>query len=108
MRIEVSGSELEGRPGLQGYVEQRLVSTLGHLTRYVDCVTLRGETVDLRPLKGAFRCQILARLALGRELVEEEVDGDLCAAIDRAAEGLARDVEYVTSRLPPGGDLRCA
>jgi ribosome-associated translation inhibitor RaiA len=108
MRIEVSGHELEGRPGLQTYVEQRLVSILGHLTRHVDCVTLRGETVDLRPLKGAFRCQILARLALGRELVEEEVDADLCAAIDRAAEALARDVEYVTSRLPPGGNLRCA
>jgi len=108
MRIEVSGCELEGRPGLRTYVEQRLLSTLGHLTRHVDCITLRGETVDLRPLKGAFRCQILARLALGRELVEEEVDADLCTAIDRAAEALARDVDYVTSRVPSGGDLRCA
>ena len=108
MRIEVSGSELEATSGLRAYAERRLSSTLGDLTRHVDCITLRGETVDLRPLKRAFRCRILARLAHGRELVQDEVDDDLYVAIDRAAEGLARDIEYIESRLPPGGDLRCA
>ena len=108
LRISLSGHELEGRPELLEYVEQRLFSTLGHLTRAIECVAVRGKRVDQGPFEGAFRCQIVARLVRGRDVAEEETGGDVYSAIDRAAEALARDVEYLEWRLPPGEALRCA
>jgi ribosome-associated translation inhibitor RaiA len=97
MRIDVGGSELEGRPALRAHVEQRVLSTVGRFACHLESISARGEPVDMRPLKGAFGCQIVARLRGGRELVEEVVANDLCTAIDRAVEALADSVE---SRLP--------
>jgi ribosome-associated translation inhibitor RaiA len=108
MRVETTGPVFESRHELQGYVERRLLSALGHLARHVDHVAVRGDVVERRLLKGGVRCRIVARLVCGRELVEEEVDNDPHLTIDRAAEALARDVDYVESLLPPGGGLRCA
>jgi ribosome-associated translation inhibitor RaiA len=108
MRVGLNGRELRGRPELRAYVEQRLLSTLGHLTRHVDCVAVIAESIGEGPKRGALRCRLWARLLRGQQLREEQTDVDLYAAIDRLAETLARDVEYVESRLPPGEALRCA
>ena len=54
MRVAVIGSALLGRRELRTYVEQRLLSTLGHLTRHVDCVAVQGERIEAGPSKA--RC----------------------------------------------------
>ena len=108
MYIAICGHELEAKPGLRIYVERRLLSTLGHLTRAIECIVVRAHRLEQGPLRGATRCQVVARLFRGREVVEEDSDVDQYTAIDRVAEALARDVEYLESRLPPGEALRCA
>jgi hypothetical protein len=84
------------------------LSTLGHLARRVECVAFTGEDVDRGPERSAFRCRVWARLTCGRQVREGVTDVDLYAAIDGAAEALARDVEYLEWRLPPDEALRCA
>jgi ribosome-associated translation inhibitor RaiA len=108
LRIRVRGSWLEGHPEIRDYAEQRVLSTLGHLARRVDCMAFTGDTVDRGPERGAFRCRAWARLTCGRQVREEGTHGDLYAAIDGVCEALARDVEYLEWRLPPGEVLRCA
>jgi ribosome-associated translation inhibitor RaiA len=108
LRIRVRGRWLEGCPGIQEYAEQRALSTLGHLARRVDCLAFTCDIVDRGPERGAFRCHVWARLTCGRQFREERTATDLYAAIDAAAEALARDVEYLEWRLPPGDALRCA
>jgi len=107
-RVRVLGRVPEQRPEIRSYVEQRLLSALGHLARRVECAAVTADQVEMGPLKGAFRCHVWARHLRGRQLREERIDADLYDAIDQAAEALARDVEYVESRLPTGEALRCA
>ena len=102
MRVAVNGDAFVTRPELRTYVEQRLLSTLGHLTRRVDCMAVAGERIELGPSKGEFRCRGWARLLSGRQVRQEQEDADLYAAVDRVAEELARAVECLESRLPPG------
>jgi ribosome-associated translation inhibitor RaiA len=108
LRIRVRGLGLEDRPEIRDYVEKRALSVLGHLARHVECMAFTGDTVDRGPERGAFRCRVWAQLTCGRQVREDATDADLYAAIDRAAEALARDIEYLEWRLPPGEVLRCA
>jgi ribosome-associated translation inhibitor RaiA len=108
LRIRVRGPGFEDRSEIRDYVEQRALSALGHLARRVECIAFTGDTVDRGPERGAFRCRVWGRLTCGRQVREEGTDAELYAAIDRAAEALARDVEFVEWRPPPGGVPRCA
>lgn len=108
LRVRVRGRALEGRREVLAYAEQRALAALDHLARRIECVAITVDTVDRGPETGTFLCHIWARLKSGRQLREECRDPDLHGAIDAAAESLARDVEYLESRWPPGKDLRCA
>jgi hypothetical protein len=108
LRIRVRAHGLHDRPEIRDYAEQRALSVLGHLVRRVECMAFTGDTVDRGPETGAFRCRVWARLTCGRQVREDATDPDLYAAVDRAAEALARDIEYLEWRLPPGEVLRCA
>lgn len=108
MRVAVSGPAFARRPELESYVELRLLSALGYLARRVERVAVRGDTIDVGPSRGAIQCRVWARLFDGRQLRETQLNVDPYQAIDGATEALARDVEYVESRLPPGEAHRCA
>jgi ribosome-associated translation inhibitor RaiA len=102
MRVAVNGGAFVSRPEQRTYVEQRLLSALGYLSRRVDCMAVSGERIELGPSRGEFRCRGWARLLSGRQVRQEQKDADLYAAVDRVAEELARAVECLESRLPPG------
>jgi ribosome-associated translation inhibitor RaiA len=108
LRIRVRGLGFEDCSEIRNYVEQRALSALGHLARRVECLAFTGDTVDRGPERSAFRCRVWGRLICGRQVREEGTDADLYAAIDRAAEALARDIEYLEWRPPPGGVPRGA
>ena len=108
LRVAVLGPSFARRPEFQSYVELRLLSVLGHLTRRVECVAVRGDSIDVGSFRGAVRCQVWARLLDGRQVRETQVDTDPYQAIDGATEALARDVEFVDSGLPVGEAHRCA
>lgn len=79
------------------YVERRLFSCVGHLER-----TLAGVTVCVSSLPGGgHRCRMLSRPLPWANVVVEEEGSDVYAAIDRAAERLARTIEAVAR--PPMG-----
>lgn len=98
MRLRVVDDGWEGRSEYRTYVERQLIGTLGHLRLHVDRVTVRTGVVDMCPLQDVFRCRMVAKLVAGSELVEDEVDGDVYVATDRAASGLAQGLEQAVAR----------
>lgn len=84
-------------PAVLEYVERRFGFTLGRFADLIDevAVTLRDEN---GPDRGGLdqRCRVELRLAGGRRLFAEALDGVLSAAVDRAA---ARAARRLTSLL---------
>ena len=94
MRIHVRSRGFELTDALRTHAERRLLFALGRFGRRVQSVMLRIDDVN-GPRGGADqRCQIVARLAPWGDVrvEEEELDGDLYGAIDRAADRLERAV----------------
>ena len=92
MRIHVRSRGFELTNALRAYAERRLLFGLGRFGRRLQSVMLRMDDVN-GPRGGADkRCQIVARLAPWGDVRVEELDGDLYAAIDRAADRLDRAV----------------
>jgi len=92
MRIDVRDRGLKVGDGLRNYVGLRLMSVLDHLAGQVEGVTVRLADVDAASGGIGKRCRMLARLTSSREVHVVEADPGLYAAIDRAAERLARGV----------------
>jgi ribosome-associated translation inhibitor RaiA len=92
LRIHVRSRGLELPDELRTHAERRLLFALGRFGRRVQSVMLRIDDVN-GPRGGADkRCHILARLVPWGDVRVEELDRDLCAAIDRAADRLDRAV----------------
>ena len=92
MRIHVRSRGFELTNALRAYAERRLLFALSRFGSRLQSVTLRMDDVN-GPRGGADkRCQIVARLAPWGDVRAEELDGDLYAAIDRAADRLDRAV----------------
>lgn len=90
MRIHVRSRGFELTDALRAHAERRLLFALGRFGRRVVSTTLRLDDVN-GPRGGADkRCQIVAYLAPWGDVRVEELDGDLYAAIDRAADRLGR------------------
>jgi len=86
-------------PNLRGYVEQRLLSWLGHFGRALQAVTVRLE----RRTEGGgprVRCRMVARPLRWATVAVAETDADPYAAIDGCAERLASHLA-----LPRQADL---
>ncbi|MFS8070205.1 MAG: HPF/RaiA family ribosome-associated protein [Byssovorax sp.] len=97
MRIHVRSRGFDLTKALRAHAERRLLFALGRFGRRLQSVMLRMDDVN-GPRGGADkRCQIVARLAPGGDVRVEELDGDLYAAIDRAADRfdhtVAREME---------------
>ena len=98
MRIHVRSRRFELTDALRAHAERRLLFALGRFGRRVQSVMLRMDDVN-GPRGGADqRCQIVARLAPWGDVRVEELDGDLYAAIDRAADRLDRAVAREAER----------
>ena len=92
MRIRVRSRGFELTNALRAHAERRLLFALGRFGIRLQSVMLGMDDVN-GPRGGADkRCQIVARLAPWGDVRVEELDGDLYAAIDRAADRVARAV----------------
>lgn len=116
MRVAIQSSGFEMTNALRLYTEHRLATALGWARGH-----LRKLAVWLSDVNGPRggvdkRCKIQVQLDSGREVIIEEREADLYAAIDRAAEradrAVVRQVErsrqFAHERMPPlleaGGD----
>ena len=98
MRIHVRSRGFELTDALRAHAERRLLFALGRYGGRLQSVLLRIDDVN-GPRGGADkRCQIVARLAPRGDVRVEELDGDLYAAISRAADRLDRAVARETER----------
>lgn len=98
MRTSVRASGFEVSEALRSYVERRLLFALARFGGRIKSVTVRF--VDLNGPRGGVdkRCRMLARLVPRGDVRVEKTDGDLYAAIDRAAERLGQSVAREMAR----------
>jgi ribosome-associated translation inhibitor RaiA len=97
MRIDVRDRGFKADDGLRKYVGLRLMSVLDHLARQVNDVAVSLADVRARDGEVGKRCRMLARFAPSGAARIEQTDSDVYAAIDRAAEQLAREVTAARS-----------
>ena len=92
MRVAIHANGFEMTGALRQYTERRLASALGWARHH-----MRKLAVSLSDISGPRggvdkRCKILVQLESGREVIIDECEADLYAAIDRAAERADRAV----------------
>ncbi len=92
MRVAIHANGFEMTGALREYTERRLASALGWARHH-----MRKLAVSLSDINGPRggvdkRCKILVQLDSGREVIIDECEADLYAAIDRAAERADRAV----------------
>ena len=97
MRLDIRGRHLRLTAALQDHVTRRLRFALGRFDG-----RLRGIAVRLADVNGPRggvdkRCEVHVDVA-GRRITIEELDEDLYAAIDRAAERAGRATERALAR----------
>lgn len=98
MRLDIRGRHLTLTPALLDRVTRRLRFALGRLDRSVGRVTVRLGDVN-GPRGGIDKSCRVQLHAAGRPITIEELDPDMYAAIDRAAERVGRAVERALARL---------
>jgi ribosome-associated translation inhibitor RaiA len=106
MRIEVRGKAAEPGQDVRNYVGLRLMSVLDHQVRRVEGVAVTLTPARLETGPAGTRCRMLALLRPTGSAIVDTTDADLYAAIDGAAERLARVVESELSsrsEAPPLG-----
>jgi ribosomal subunit interface protein len=106
MTIQANGFEMTG--ALRAYTEQRLATALGWARKHMHKLIV--SLSDINGPRGGVdkRCKIQVQLGGGRDVVIEDTEADLYAAIDRAAEradrALVRQVErtrdFARERMP--------
>lgn len=116
MRMTIQASGFDMTRALHAYTEQRLATALGWARDH-----LRKLAVSLSDINGPRggvdkRCKIQLQLAGGREIIIDDVEADLYAAIDRAAGRADRAVvrqvgrtrRFAPTRLPAAAEARDA
>lgn len=92
MRVTIQTNGFEMTSALRAYTEQRLATALGwareHMRKLVVWLS------DINGPRGGVdkRCKIQVKLGGGREIIIEDTEADLYAAIDRAADRADRAV----------------
>ena len=98
MQLDIRGQRLALTPALLDHVARRIRFALGRFDGRVRRVTVRVGDVD-GPRSGVDkRCQLRVDVA-GRPVTIEELDADLYAAIDRAAERAGRAAQRTLARV---------
>ena len=111
MRMTIQTNGFDMTSALRAYTEQRLATALGwareHMRKLVVWLS------DINGPRGGVdkRCKIQVQLAGGREIIIDDVEADLYAAIDRAADRADRAVvrqvgrtrHFTHTRLPAKG-----
>ena len=109
MRVAIQANGFEMTSALRAYTEHRLATALGWARRHMRKLAVWLSDVN-GPRGGVDkRCKIQVQLDGGREVIIEELEADLYAAIDRAAEradrAIVRQVErtrhFSHERMPP-------
>ena len=92
MRIDVRGQNFDLTPALEAYVERRFLAALGRFGGRVPHLTIRLS--DENALKGGVdkHCRVEVTMPRMRNLVVDEQQADLYAAIDFAADRTSRAV----------------
>lgn len=116
MRMTIQASGFDMTRALHAYTEHRLATALGWARDH-----MRKLAVSLSDINGPRggvdkRCKIQVQLAGGREIIIDDVEADLYAAIDRAADRADRAVvkqvgrtrRFAHTRLPAGAEPRAA
>jgi ribosomal subunit interface protein len=98
MSVRVRSRGFELSDALRTHAERRLRRLLGRFRMRLRSVILRLDDVNGPRGGNDKRCRIVAQLAHRGEVRVEEVDGDLYAAIARAADRLERAVARATER----------
>lgn len=99
MRLDIRGRHLPLTPALLDHVTRRLRFALGRFDRSVRRVTVRLGDVN-GPRGGADKTCHVQIHAAQRPITIEELDPDMYAAIDRAADRAARAVERALALAP--------
>ena len=97
MRLDIRGRHLTLTPALRDRATRRLHFALGRFHRRVGRVTVRLGDVN-GPGGGVDKFCRVELHAAGRRITIEELDADIYAAIDRAAERVGRAVERAVAR----------
>lgn len=108
MRVAIQSSGFEMTNALRSYTEHRLATALGWARGHMR--KLAVWLSDVNGPRGGIdkRCKIQVRLDNGREVIIEEHEADLYAAIDRAADRADRAIvrqvertrEFAHERMP--------
>jgi ribosomal subunit interface protein len=97
MRVHVHSRSFELTEALRVHGERRLLFALSRFGRQVRAVRVVLDDVNGARRGIDKRCQIVAQLVPGGDVRVEQLDGDLYAAIDRAADrahhAVAREIE---------------
>jgi hypothetical protein len=101
MRIEVFDRGGTASEPVRNYVGLRLMSVLDQLVRQVNAVCISLADVQASGGDVGKRCRMLARLAPSGAAAVEMTDSGQYAAIDRAAQELARVVALELARQKP-------
>jgi ribosomal subunit interface protein len=110
MRIDVRGQTLNLTPALQAYVERRFTAALDRFGDRVTRLTVRLS--DDNAMKGGVdkHCRVELAMPRRREMVVDERQPDMYAAIDVAAErtarALAREIERRRAKRTLSAELR--
>ena len=112
MRLEIRSQSLDIGQGFRGYIERRLRFALGRFGPRIGGVTV--SLADLNGPRGGLdkRCRIMVRLVRFGQVVVEDTDSDLGAAVnwaaDRVEQSVRRELERRRnrgSRLAKGEDM---
>ena len=98
MRVAIHANGFDLTGALRQYTERRLASALGWARHHMR--KLAVSLSDINGPRGGIdkRCKILVQLDGGREVIIDEREADLYAAIDRAAERADRAVSRQVER----------
>ncbi len=98
MRLDIRGRNLALTPSLLDHVARRLRFALGRFGGSIRQITVR--VADVNGPRGGIdkRCHVHVDVA-GRTVTIEELDRDLYAAVDRAAERAGRAAERTLARV---------
>jgi ribosome hibernation promoting factor len=105
MRVEIRSKDLHLAEALRVHLERRLLFALGRFDGRIRRVTVR--LADVNGPRGGVdkRCHVSLMLSPGGNVVLEEKNADLVAAIDRAADRLGH---AVARKLHRAIDVRCS
>ena len=93
MHVDIRSRKIEVDEGLRAHVDRRLRFALGRFGERIAKVTVRFE--DANGARGGVdkQCQIDIALRPSGNVLVEDLDADLRAVVDRAADRAARAVE---------------